>query len=73
MVSEIMFRKKNLREQLRELSDELLNRIWFVYLYYINSEYILCKDSIFKGLCKKIVRSSDAQGSIRDNQTNNKQ
>ena len=37
-------------------SDELLDRIWFVYRYCINSVYVLCKDLLFffQDWCEKI-------------------
>ena len=36
-----------LRRDFWELSDELLNKIWFVDWYYINRAYVLCKGSSF--------------------------
>ena len=37
--------KKYLRENFKELSDELLNRIRSVYKYCIDSLFVFCKDS----------------------------
>ena len=42
----------------------LINRIWSVYKYYINSVYVLYKDSIFKGWYEKMVKIGDAQRAI---------
>ena len=41
-------KKKNLKGHFWVLSDELLKRNWSVYRYFINSIYVLCKDSFLK-------------------------
>ena len=53
-------KEKNLKRHFGEL-DELLNTIWSVHRYCINSIYILCQHSFFK---EKIVKNRDAQGGI---------
>ena len=60
MSSEEVLRKRILDGIFWELSDELFNRIWFVYRHYINSECILCKDFFcFKGSCEKILKKDE--------------
>ena len=40
-------KKRNLKGYFWELLDELLNKIWSVCRYCIDSVYVLCKDSFF--------------------------
>ena len=63
-------KKKNLRGHCLELSDELLNRIWFVYRCCIKSIYVLCKDS-FLLLKVDVRRQQKVEKPKEEKQTNN--
>ena len=62
-------KKKNLKEYVWELSDELLNRIWSLYsvllMYMFNTKILF-----FKGWYEKIVKRWYTQGVITTNKNN---